>query len=1590
MKTKQVRISKYVFLDYFQKIHQHGLKIMLSGVLIFFSLQISAQSYRYYRFTPTSGNSLELADIRWMNGTSENPATNLTNGSTVTASNSGWWSAFDNNRTVGAWLGSPSGSQFITVDLGSLVAINAVKVQISGWSTLNGFVCAGSSDNSTFTTIYTATAINQTGNTAVTYSIGGAPADTQSPTVPTGLASASVTQTSFTLNWSASSDNTGVTGYEVFRNGTSIGTPTSTTLAITGLAAGTTYNMTVRARDAAGNWSAISSTLNVSTSAAGDTQAPTVPTGLASSSVAQTSFTLNWAASTDNLGVTGYEVFRNGTSIGTPNATTFNVTGLTASTAYSLTVRARDAAGNNSSVSTPLSVTTSAATGTQGLNYQYYEGTFSVLPNFGGLATIKTGTVANFDLTPRNRNDLFAFRYTGNINIATAGTYTFFTSSDDGSKLFINGTEVVNNDGLHGMQEASGNISLAAGSQTIMVTFFENAGGEGLEVRYSGPSITKQLIPNSVLDRSAPTGDTQAPSAPASLSSANISPTSFTLNWSASSDNVGVTGYEIFRGGTSIGTPTATTFNVTGLTANTAYSLTVRARDAAGNWSTQSSALSVTTSAASDTQAPSVPASLSSANISPTSFTLNWSASSDNVGVTGYEVFRGGTSIGTPTATTFNITGLTASTAYGLTVRARDAAGNWSAQSSALSVTTSATSDTQAPTIPSGLNVTGISSTSFTLNWNASTDNVGVTAYEVFRDGTSQGTTANSNLVINGLTASTIYALAVRARDAAGNWSSSSTSLSVTTAANQQNPVHVMETQDIMNLVPLSGATNTAVASGPWTNTQTWASGAVPGNNARVVIPSGITVDINSQLTSRISTVRIDGILRFSHTINTQLLVETMVVSGNGLLEIGTSSQPVPANVTARVRFLDNGDLNFSADPKLLSRGLLALGQVRIYGQTKTQFLKTTQYLPAGTTQITLQSTPSGWQVGDRIVVSGMRYRNHNDGAETFTIAAISGAQITLSAPIQRTKTIQDTDPVFAGLFPYVANLSRNIIMESEVSTPVSRRGHVMLMHSTSYEVQNVLFRELGRTNKSISFTKTPTSATSNMFGRYPIHFHRTGDMDRNSTPIVVKGCAVDGSPGWGFVSHESHVNFEDNVSYNVFGSHFVGENGTEIGGFYRNIAIFSQGSGDGTQEKNRSEGDHGHTGIGFWLTSGSLKVVDNVATDHNNAGYAIITRKTPVEAHDFYAQNWDNPAVFGGLDRIEVERLGLNTFKGNIAYACRGMHIIDMELNGMMNTENLIEDFISLNAEGDKGLDLEYSRNLRFKNVKVLRDGSLYTDDNNGTYGIKVHNTWDHRFPFAVKSWNYFENVHIHGFQRGINNEAGLGENDSKVYIINNSLVTNLKSSTIVRDTRPEKLRYVSSSDLLVRPVYSVTPGFYGGPRNVTLSMPVSGTTIYYKVLRTNDEWRIYDCCELATSLFGQLTPGDIYSGQQISTAGFRWTVIVAYATKNNVISPISIAFYKNDPNLPGGRIESETIETENSLTIYPNPAQNSYATISTGMKSGSLLFIDAVGQIKLRTVIVAASQDVDIRTLANGVYTVIALSAEGERKSSQLVIQH
>jgi chitodextrinase len=268
--------------------------------------------------------------------------------------------------------------------------------------------------------------------------------------------------------------------------------------------------------------------------------------------------------------------------------------------------------------------------------------------------------------------------------------------------------------------------------------------------------------------------DFTAPTAPTNLAATGTTSTSTQLSWTAATDNVAVTGYEVFQGATLKATVATTTYTVTGLTPATLYSFSVKAKDAGGNVSAASNVVDVTTLA--DTAAPTAPV-LSASGTTNTTTNLAWTAATDNIAVTGYDVYQNGVFKATVTGLTYAVTGLSAGTTYAFTVLAKDAAGN-TTSSNAVNVTTT-TPDTTAPSAVV-LSASGTTATTTNLSWTAATDNVAVTGYEIYQGATLRATVTTLTYAVTGLSASTAYTFSIRAKDAAGNASTSNT-VSVTT-----------------------------------------------------------------------------------------------------------------------------------------------------------------------------------------------------------------------------------------------------------------------------------------------------------------------------------------------------------------------------------------------------------------------------------------------------------------------------------------------------------------------------------------------------------------------------------------------------------------------------------------------------------------------------------------------------------------------------------------------------------------------------------------------------------------------------------------
>jgi chitodextrinase len=183
-------------------------------------------------------------------------------------------------------------------------------------------------------------------------------ADTDPPTVPSGLTASVLSSSQVGLDWSPSSDNVGVAGYRIYRNDTKVGTALGTSYQDTGLKPGTSYRYRLIAYDAAGNASPASNEVTATTLPPPDTKRPGTPSRLKAVAVSSYEIDLSWKASTDNVGVAGYHIYRNGSRIATAATVSYVDSGLSPATVYTYRVAAFDAAGNVSAMSAAVKSTT--------------------------------------------------------------------------------------------------------------------------------------------------------------------------------------------------------------------------------------------------------------------------------------------------------------------------------------------------------------------------------------------------------------------------------------------------------------------------------------------------------------------------------------------------------------------------------------------------------------------------------------------------------------------------------------------------------------------------------------------------------------------------------------------------------------------------------------------------------------------------------------------------------------------------------------------------------------------------------------------------------------------------------------------------------------------------------------------------------------------------------------------------------------------------------------------------------------------------------------------------------------------------------
>ena len=467
-----------------------------------------------------------------------------------------------------------------------------------------------------------------------------------------------------------------------------------------------------------------------------DTTAPTLPTGLTATAASSTSVTTKWTASTDNVAIAGYDLYRDGVllvSLG--NVLTSTDSAVVAGSTHTYAVRSRDTAGNTSALTTAVSVTTPFPTP---------DTTITASPT-----TPTASTSASFSFT------------------STVNPATFTCKLDTAAAAACTSPKAL--------------TALAGGSHTFTVYATANA------VIDPTPATFTWVV------------DTTAPTVPTGLTATAASTTSVTTKWTASTDNVAIAGYDLYRDGVllvSLGNVLTSTDSA--VVAGSTHTYAVRSRDTSGNTSALTTAVSVTTPFPTpDTTITASPVALTNSTSASFSF-----ASTINPATFTCKLDTAAAAACTsPKALTALAGGSHTFTVY--------------ATANALSDPTPATFtwnvDVTLPSTPTGLTATAASTTSVTTKWTASTDNVAIAGYDLYRDGVllvglGNVLTYTDNAVLGGTT----HAYAVRSRDTAGNPSVLSAAVSVTT------PLPVPNTT-----ITSSPTTPTASASATFTFTST-------------------------------------------------------------------------------------------------------------------------------------------------------------------------------------------------------------------------------------------------------------------------------------------------------------------------------------------------------------------------------------------------------------------------------------------------------------------------------------------------------------------------------------------------------------------------------------------------------------------------------------------------------------------------------------------------------------------------------------------------------------------------------------------------
>ncbi len=439
-----------------------------------------------------------------------------------------------------------------------------------------------------------------------------------------------------------------------------------------------------------------------------------------------------------------------------------------------------------------------------------------------------------------------------------------------------------------------------------------------------------------------------------------------------------------------------------------------------------------------------------------------------------------------------------------------------------------------------------------------------------------------------------------------------------------------------------------------------------------------------------------------------------------------------------------------SWDPDQLSIGLVTMGMLKIKGREKTTMSMLAADALRNSTSLSLNSAVTGWEANDEVLITmGGNLDASRNGNEVATLSSVSGQNLSLTTGLENNHEGRPADAFFnQKLHSYVGNLSRNIIIRSEftgttTSEDIHKRGHFMAMppshnhggmdsgmsmmaHQTAISVENALFKDLGRTDKSrplddLLFSgwqapmrenskisslglevalaaEAPDDEITNHRGRYSIHLHKTGSK-KSDAMVTVKGNVVWGNPGWGITHHDSFADISNNIVYDVTGAGIVAESGSETGFWNNNLVVdIKRGHSLTPYEAGTYFNDWLFDGQGLALKGRAVMCDGNVIADANEGvGVFNMSMSTNSISHDRIDPT-QLATVRPGLtfDQFPLNRNGYSKEGNGVLALEASLHVNNTTVIGANIGFKSIEREMGLNHESRSVFDGFYGWGVR------------------------------------------------------------------------------------------------------------------------------------------------------------------------------------------------------------------------------------------------------------------------------------------------------